>query len=150
VSTPAEYSFHLEPTTWKSANLVYSEAGHQLATELERSGLPEVDWVGCENELRSWTSPPGEPISEVKHREILARLSAWAEQERIRVKFFPCKDMEALIAEQVAAGWRAERMPDGTTVLHGPEQKAQSRDSSDFERLWNWLANLFRSGAGAA
>jgi hypothetical protein len=150
MSTPAEYSLRLEPTTWKSANLVYSEAGYQLVLELERSGLPEVDWVGCESELRSWTTPPGEPVSEVKHREILARLSTWAEQERLRIRFFPCKDMETLIAEQVAAGWRVERMPDGTTVLHRPEHDTQSRDSSDSGRLWSWMANLFKSGPGAA
>jgi hypothetical protein len=145
MSTSAEYSFHLDWTNWKSANLVYSEADHQLATELERSGLPGIDWVGCENELTSWTTPPGEPISDDKHREILARLSTWAEQERLVIKFFPCKDSETLIAEQVAAGWRAERMPDGTTVMHSPQQKAQSRDSSDFGRLWDWLASLFKS-----
>jgi hypothetical protein len=150
MSTPAEYSFHLDPTTWKSANLVYSEAGYQLAIELERSGLPELDWVGCESEMRSWTTPPGEPISEVKHREILGRLSTWAHQERLRISIGPCKDIETFFSEQEQAGWRVERRPDGTTVLHRPEHRAQSRDSSDFGRLWTWLANLFRSGTGAA
>ena len=118
MSNDAEFSFHMEPTSYKSQDLIYEEDNHKLVVYLEMSGVWKFDWVGCDTDFQKWTEPTGQMIPTEKQTQILSRLADWSRNRRLRIDIGPPMNMEEYFAEQEKAGHRVERRADGTVVVY--------------------------------
>ncbi|MGH9843876.1 MAG: hypothetical protein ACREEM_34505 [Blastocatellia bacterium] len=94
-----QYYFKLERTSWKSQYLIYEEPGFRLVVDLEMSGVKEFDWAGIDTDFEKWTTPPGEPITEEKRREIFDRLADWSQRQGVRIKISPPRSMKKYFDE---------------------------------------------------
>lgn len=126
----AEYTIHLDQTSWKSSDLVYEEPGFQLVVYLERSFVRGLDWVGCDNEFEEWSRPHGGPIADEKRDEILERVQNWALHERVRIEFGPPINTEGDIEDMKRKGWTVDRYDDGSMSFIPPR-------GGLFKTLWN-------------
>src|SRR4051794_37832977 len=97
--SPAEFSFRMQRTNWKSQDLIYDEADHRLIVYLEISGVSKFDWVGTDVGFEKWTVPDGEVISEIKREQILDRLADWAKANKVRIHIGPAISMEEEFAD---------------------------------------------------
>jgi hypothetical protein len=124
---PADYSFRMERTSYKSQDLVYEEPGHRLVVYLEMSGVRRFDWLACDTDFGRWTEPPG-PIPSEKQAEILRRLADWSRQRRLRIDVGPAMDLDAYFARLEKEGHRLERLADGSVLAHpSPRQGPWAR-----------------------
>jgi hypothetical protein len=114
------YSFRMERTSYKSQHLIYEEPGHRLQVYLEMSGIRQFDWVGSDTELRQWTDPPGDPISEAKREQILDRLAEWGRLKKVRIDIGPPMDPADYFADLERSGYTMENRADGTTAWIPP------------------------------
>lgn len=120
MSRASDWTFRIERTSYKSADLIYEEPGHRLAVYLEMSGVKQFDWVGCDTGLAAWTQPAREPIPPHTRALILERLEEWCRERSVRIDIGPPMDMEAMFSAMEKAGSRVERRPDGTVVVSRP------------------------------
>lgn len=100
----------------RSATLTYEEGDHRLEVGLDMSGVPEFDWVGTDESLRTWTRPLRDPIEANHQAEIKARILDWSRTRRIRIDISPGVSAEAIIEQFRASGWSVENTSDGVRL----------------------------------
>ena len=101
----------------KLVALIYEEPGASITAELELSGVPAYDLVGCSGSFDQWTTPNGTLISASRRAEILGRLETWAREANVRIHIGPAITRETLFAALASDGHRVQHKADRTVVV---------------------------------
>ena len=123
MDTSTPYSFRMVRTSYKSQDLVYEEVGHKLIIYLEVAAVRKYDWIGGDTALGKWTEPKEEKIPEDRRAKILRRLSAWSQEEKVRIGFGPPLDMEKMASDFQKKGWSVEKREGGVTAFKSPTKR---------------------------